>query len=703
MASLVKSDTKALNALSEAMRDIVVDKKENSIFYEYRDKQEIGKLVFKAIMDKRAQSADGKTFEFSDSIREPGILSTAQVLQTLLILVNDYNLPLDDEVVGVCRELVDDMLKRVENRTHRYDLFEMEGIKAKDRPEGAFLLDATPYDVDFSVNGSDCFSYIDSLTWVLPVALDLLRTNCFNKDVLFGSAIEKKLVALSKFCIKYLNVAFVANPQSSRMTCGWNFTWKCVNPSLYYTYAVGECCQSIRANYGDFLDPEKGTSLVDTESGKRFAAMLFDINDELPHKNVESPVGCLLANLLRAAEGIWAATKENIDDKFYSYDLSIVEDDTIRHSQSSDALFNMVFIVNTVISSGLNDVIEDRIQTAKNPAEKEKYQKELSEMFELIQLAMQRTSRFYNDLKAVGRDYIVDQYYAVFNENYVYHKVLAKELRKRRIRMMSLLPVVISTITLLGEFMIKYPQVEMMKYLDSLMNDRIQDEKGYIWLWEKDCYYTTSTFYYISSLAGFYRYYEEYEARFARIDTENNEYRAKIIEEQMNSLTSEGGEIDTLKRRIAELEEENRLQKEKLAEGSPVENAINDLCQNALKDGLLTAFNSMMTGILKATDPAEAQRLTKDERAFMENAKLLLVRIFFGAGAFDMAGDAREDLNGKNQKDAYAKLIKFIRQDVINATQCYTKQVAVSVKHESDFVSTNGYEGIRTALSRKKD
>ena len=696
----IKTDVGAMSALSKAMRDIVKDKKIGSIFYEYEDKRVIGKKIFDAIMAKRRESEDGRTFIFSDTIKESGLLSVTQILQTVLILINDYGIEFTDEVRDLCRELIADILHRVENPKGDYRLFAEAELPSKDLPEGKFLLDATPYDVKFPA----CFSYIDSITWTLPVALDLLRTNTIGGYDLFDAATEKKIIDLSKFCIKYLNLAFVANPQSSKMACGWNFTWRCVNPSLYYTYAVGECCQGVKYNYENYLDGKTNASLTDTDSGKRFAAILSEINDDLPYLDESSPVGKLTRSLLAAAQGVWDVTREHLDDRFFNYDLSVVDDDTVRHSQSSDVLFNMVFIVNIIISSGLNDALRDKVQNATTNEEKEKFQKEYNNMFELLQLAIQRTSRFYNDLKSVGRDYIVDQYYAVFNEDYVYHKVLAKEMRKRRIRMMSLLPVIISTFTLLGEYMVKYPQIDMIKYLDSLLEDRIMGEdKEYVWLWEKDCYYATSTFYYVSSLAGFYRYYETYEERFSEIDTENSEYRARIREDQYASLTAEGGEIERLKKEIARLQQENAEQAAQIAAGSPVENAISDLCASSMREGLLPAFNELLSGVLTSMDPAEEKRLSPAEKAFAENMKLLLVRIFFGAETYDMAGDGKETLDAKNQKDAYRKFITYLRKDVRNAVRFYTKQVLVSVKHESDFVMTEGYDGIRTALTRKKD
>lgn len=696
----IKTDVGAMNALSKAMRDIVKDKKADSIFYEYEDKKVIGKKILDAILAKRKASDDGKTFIFSDSIKESGLLSVTQILQTVLILINDYGIDFTAEVQSLCKDLIAEILAHVENPKGDYRLFYEEGVSSKDMPEGNFLLDATPYDVKFPA----CFSYLDSITWTLPVALDLLRTNTVGGCDLLDDATEKKIIALSKFCLKYLNLAFVSEPKSSRMTCGWNFTWKCVNPSLYYTYAVGECCQGINSNYEGFLDAKTGDAIVDTDSGKRYAAILSEINDDLPYGDPTSPVGKLRAGLLRAAEGVWEATNDRIDDRFFNYDLSIVDDDTVRHSQSSDVLFNMVFIVNIVISSGLNEALREKITKATDPEAKEKYQKEYNNMFELLQLAIQRTSRFYNDLKQVGRDYIVDQYYAVFNEDYVYHRVLAKELRKRRIRMMSLLPVIISTFTLLGEYMVKYPQIDMIKYLDSLLEDRILGENNeYVWLWEKDCYYATSTYYYVSSLAGFYRYYETYEERFSAIDTENKEYRTRLLGDQYASLTAEGGEIERLKKEIARLQAENAEQAARLAAGSPVENAISDLCASSMKEGLLPAFNELMTSVLTSMDPSEGKRLSKDEKVFAENMKLLLLRIFFGQETYDTAGDCKETLDAKNQKDAYGKLVNYLKKDIRNALRFYTKQVVVSVKHESDFVMTEGYEGIRTALTRKKD
>ena len=72
--------------------------KNESIFYSYRDKKEIGIEIFKELYSKfQADKDQGPTGFYMDDSKQIGILSQCQSLQALMLLASEFGLDFDDK------------------------------------------------------------------------------------------------------------------------------------------------------------------------------------------------------------------------------------------------------------------------------------------------------------------------------------------------------------------------------------------------------------------------------------------------------------------------------------------------------------------------------------------------------------------------------------------------------------------------------
>ncbi len=337
------------------------------------------------------------------------------------------------------------------------------------------------------------------------------------------------------------------------------------------------------------------------EFGKKLAR--FDEDNELIRilKIIDEDVeneNSILYELKRkcqlVGEEIWRLTKSGLADNFYCNDLhSTISEEDIAMSTTNDALFNTAFIINTIINAGVDlaqksiaDVASSKMDVLrkKNEAlgnelkaieDKEdpnyqlivseiteneeeiriaeivhkKAQEEYNDILESCQLAIQRTFRVYDNFKKKSKEYIVDQFLVGFNERFIKHQELTKELRKRRIRIFSLTPILITTYNAISEYLIRYPQADMKKYLGYILENRNIVGRSKRWIWESDGFFSASNYYFVVALGEFYTYYETYEKLYAENFEKNEELKKEFQKE-----FKEQYERENVKRRIDDLE-----------------------------------------------------------------------------------------------------------------------------------------------------
>lgn len=686
-----------INDCTKALLGIVKDRQDGTIFYDYEPRETIGLYIYAELLDKYDEEIG---FVLSDDVKESGLLTQAQGACSLDVLISDYKIlsVLDCNDAERLREIYEKTINSI-----------LDMVIADN---GSIFIDATPYNID--VFDSE-YAYVDAITWVVSALLGALNfcedNNKYfeseNSGISFSNEVQQRILNVISFCVRYLVECFIdiTDKNEKKLSQGWNFTKKCSEPSLYFTYAVSECQldiydffkqvidkhdielkierikkQYLLENDDDFylyLSAEDKTSYESiNENSEEFKLKkkLFDVING--HENFYYE----FSNQVKlAARNAWSLTKDGIDSKFYNGNLSgVIDVSTIESSSSSDALFNNIFVINNVISGAIDEEISDRLAMAVDDDEMNKIQLEYDALLETLQAAVQRIIRYNKTLQSRQKDYIINDFIISCNELFEGDVVKkSQELRKKKIKAFTLSPLLVKTNNLISEFLTKYPQYDMIKYLDELlMKKRSMDDDGnYIWLWEGGEYHITSNYYYLTSLVGFYKYVDAYESRFSAIDHSNESYKASLLDAQLRELRK-SGEIFKLTDQTKKLQEANEKLHDQVTElksqESEVERVIRDLLHREIKENLIVWITE---GVTEMKEDVYAHLFDDDfdathtkEFAFFDSFKKMIVMSFLKTFQerltyFDLennrAGDVA-DLLKRDMEEKYKRLITEI-------------------------------------------
>lgn len=644
-----------ITQVQSSLADLIdVHASKANVFHRYIKQKDVGLKIFNELNARIQDLGDGKMgIPMDDVGQKVGLLPQCQGLLTLVSLAKDFHLGFDEmfkdipDQKGTIRQIMDAILEDIVSTVKHVN----------DEGKTRYIFDVSPYN---STHFTEKCSSIDSITWVVPALLQILK---YHAEIGEVCKWEKDLVGIIRYGIDYINVSFIneETTQETGLMQGWNFTRYCEEPSLYFTFTVGECYLDFFSTFEDVLgyayakkhfrdyglaiNPElkeahdkKAEEFVakkDKEvSSERIARhdtynelvrlyrLLNDL-EELEELRIENTrFGLLEHNCQTVAASVWEFVKKDLGDKFFYNNLTttLVEED-LRISTTSDALFNTVYIINIMIGGGLDETLQMKIDRAvlqNNEAEADQYQRELDNLLESCQLATQRAFRTYESLKADSKDYIVDQFLIGFNERFDYHKSLVGELRKLRMKMFSLVPMLIHTNNVVSEFLVKYPQANMRKYLEYILDNRYAEDGVIHWIWENDGYFSGSNYYYVNALNEFYTYYKTYEERYIAFNKRNEDARAEIIADYRETLTAPEGEITLLKLEKQQQSEElarkdaeiARLQQALAEVPTPVEDAVREIINEEMNQQfasrMAAAFSQAAKALtLKEIDPTE--------------------------------------------------------------------------------------------------
>lgn len=663
-----------INDCTQALLGIIKDKQDDTIFYDYEPKAEIGRNIY---FELAAKFKIGTGFILSDDSEDVGLLTQAQGACSLDNIIGDFNameaMPFADAL----------KLKEDYEWTIR-SIFSL--ILGSD---GEFVFKASPYNAEVF---SSKYAYIDSMTWVVSAFLGAISLNGREYKALdagsrpVGVSFTDEEIALMlraiAFSIRYLTRCYIASPATSqqKLSYGWNFTADCSEPSLYFTYAVSECYMDIYNTFQQIVDkhnieiklnnirsnPDRDLqSLEDallylsgvdrvtfegineeSDEYKKFKAYFDIVNEDDAYYTLEHQIK-------ESAQNAWELVKGGIDNNFYNYNLSgVIDRKAIESSSSTDALFNNIFVINNVISGGLDEDLRDMLANEEDDEKMNRLQSELDDMLETLQAALQRTIRYNKVLKSKQKDYIVNDYIISCSESFTGElSRKAQELRKKRIKAFTLSPLLVKTNNLISEFLAQYPQIDMIKYLDDLlMKNRstveMPDPNGeansfYIWIWENGEYLVTSNYYYLISLSSFYDYIDKYETRFSTIDRQNAHYKEQLLSDYLDELRS-SGEIFKLNSESAELRRNNGELLQKIAEleakESKVEIALRDFMEHEIKPNLLGWVAEGMRGVVSkmTANIASSSRISDtlcvdcgEETAFLDTLQSAFLISFY--------------------------------------------------------------------------
>ena len=226
---------------------------------------------------------------------------------------------------------------------------------------------------------------------------------------------------------------------------------------------------------------------------------------------------------------------------FFNYNFKQVTAEDIENSSASDAMFNVLFAINIIMSAGVD------MDYADNGLKDEYYDK--------LQYSIPNVQRFYRQLIRSGKGDMYDQYVLKLNaaipnddqfiENSPFNQ--AKLLRKQHIILINLLPLIIKTYCTVSKYTIPYPQYDMRSYKDEILRKKMENK----WLWDDEEYSLINNFNYVCALRSFYDYYETYERPYS-LD------RVKYIEEKESEIEKLKEEVKGGKETIKALKEERQ-------------------------------------------------------------------------------------------------------------------------------------------------
>ncbi len=690
----------------------------STVFYEYVDRDKIGEKIFAELYQRFDTELHG--FRMDDvSPDSIGILSQCQCLQSWVSLSLDFELPFDKTNIikgqkYSIRQIMDFVIKDLISR-----------IIVTEDGEKKYIFGASPYIADekrYFFN--EKIANIDAITWVIPTFITILKLHADKNE---NCIYESKLIEIIRYGLKYINDSFidfspaktdfvsafadVDEEENSKLKTGWNFTKNCKEPSLYYTFAVGECYLDMYRAFEDILEhlyakkyslseefmlplaenadenyealfDEKRTERAD--SNKKLARILkmicmpgapsiqtqveFSVEEELVIEGTEFDK--LNENLRKTGIEIWKRIRTKFADNFFYNDLAAtLSEKDIMMSTTSDALFNTVYIVNIMLAGGIDEYFELKVKSAsqtRNYKVASIAQREKDNLLESCMLAIQKAFRTYEKLKNQSKDYIVDQFLIGFNERFDEHKALVGELRKLRMKTFSLLPMLIHTNNVISEYLIKYPQYNMVKYLKYILQNRYvslnaKGEKESHWVWESDGYFSGSNAYYIVALIGFYKYYETYEKKYIPIAGGREALEKDIIE----GLEKDTGRISVLKTgHEAAIKTLSAEYEAKLKE----------------KEARILELENLERPVEDAVKAVIAQELE-------QNIVSILTDVFYtAAGAFTLDFvDSTKDEDGKysNMLDAFMSMVT-----ANGVTKFYTNDIDYK---EGETVDASGY------------
>lgn len=646
----VRADERALiQDLSEDLKEITEGKV--GWIYRYCGKEKVGKAIYNDFIDynKRqtyykdkgkweSRDVDDKDvmYIFSNDLKYGGILSHTQAFQVIASLIEDFKLTDAD----YSTEIVESLLTKIIDYVTKDD---------------TLCFDTSPYLHNSTAFKSGEYAYIDSLTWVLSSMLSLFRLHISGKYDASKETLETA-TKIYKYAVQYLIDSYIDNKASSKkFKKGWNFTRvnKDDSPSLYFTFAVSEVMIDILDTFKNVIrtaditliheEIDKRLKDKDTpeaiDSKKAQAELYYEnfkkalnngseqtqreielfsiINNGYDVYDENSPYYILEGLVKDSANNIWSIVKNDISDTFYSADLeSTISEKAIEQSFSNDALFNSIFIINTIIDAGLDEDADDMVNYFTINGSDEYYEaiSNYDTIREALRMAYDNVWQFYTKLKKSNKEYKVSEYTLSFDETFKETKIasIATELRKARIRVFSLMPLLVKTKTTIGEFVISYPQYDMQIYLEAILQNRYVSttQNGTIWVWEKDGYSTSSNYYFISALSDFYSYYEKYESNVIENATNNEEARKTIQNEAKEAYLIElktSGEIFKLKAqlkskeaKIAELEEKYSLLESDTADfrRDPLTYGISKHIEKVMQEKILEVLSADVVGQL---------------------------------------------------------------------------------------------------------
>ncbi len=551
-------------------------KDQDETFRLYVDRSEIGKKVLASLEGKRdgVDSLGNPTegFYLSSRNKEVGLLGQLYGGNALFTLINRYGLEMTPEIAGQAKDCLDYVLKYLKDNGDCYDL----------NP----VLDA---EVNNELFADKCNNYVGAMTWALSLfcaARVAQRRGMLEFTEQEQAQIFKQIRNIVKF--------FVANViGTEERPLGWGYANGCTEPSLFFTYSVVEAFADFDDNIlnGSDLGPdEELIAAIDAVKGEEIAQ-----EDKLTYRYQQL--------CFKIGDRAWALFKDVLKTDFFSDNFSesfkVISKDEILNSSRSSVLFNTLYVIFTMFYSYTNVRNED----------------ESEEIVNSMTLALQLIQNFYDELRAVGKDSIVDRHIIAFDQPHDTIKDFGKLLNEETIQASPFLPMLVKANNLIAYYILEFPQQQMRELFDMMLDAQMEGENN--WLWDKRRYDLLSTERYLESIADFFDYYDKYERNYADKSTTDTQRRKEItaeitprVEQRMkkNLEAAHKKDIDEIRR---------NMEKE-----YPIEVSINQRIDQKIEERAMSMLTDAFDKIIAYNSAPQKQKPQIEQTFTPEQKKL---------------------------------------------------------------------------------
>lgn len=670
------------------INDIILRKKrEGEFFNTYQPQAMIGEKIFKSFI--KLFDAE-KGFPISAKDLRYGTISNAMALSTILEVAA---MGVD---ISSFKKGFRFLLKYV------FDAVYKNGLNSQ--PE----YDTSPYLGD-SETGVD--SYIETASKILIIMIDL--RNYSNKNDINAAPFGKPLVLAGKTISSFGELSSLAEKlildtteflndsvlivkkdeienrqienriiERAQIPSEINFRgWAFCHPqgesdsydtSIYYTYHATNAYISLYNAYPDIISAILGNGSEQSEYS--FETGNLDEEEKELHKRDEEFIYINRAIFndfrIRAASSgryIEALLNNNGVDIAFDFvrsDFTSISSSKVIDTQENNAVINTLFILAIYLNAGVDEDYEFASDNFNFIVKNKDW------FYNQLQFALSNIRKIYSTLKVDSRQELIDSFKlqtSLMSEKYPAHlNSLVQQLRKgcKNVAVYDLIPLLCNTYYIVFDYLIRYPQLEMVENLELIMENCSDNVE---WLWgDSDGFNVNNNLYYIVALEYFYDYYENYEQR---LSGNNKEYN-RIVKEREAEFEKKLNEERT---KSGSLEEKNRLLEIELREKrSNLDREVQALAQNTFEslfeDKMIYCLNEMLNEATMfyidsfSANYSPAQVIDK----FKNNSKLRAALALYSSIDFEKIANGRSDfvLMQKNSGEFLSKMEKQINEAI---------------------------------------
>lgn len=544
----MKEDVKKIIMVNQSQQG--VDGDDSIIFKSYAPAKEIAERIFESYKKQYVIDKDCKVFFNDDKEKKAGYLSNIYGCTGILSLVNRMGAKLQDE----------DKETLVKNLYYIIDYIEDNGYT---------LFPYLSEEENLTVDGDQLFNkrypYIGAMTWALSFFTSIRKLN-LDGEISIDEEYNRKIVKNIRNIIDHFNSSLIKDSHGNPL--GWAFTNECSTPSLFFTYSVLEAYSDFEDNIMSVLESEvEGEESTDAKDKE----LLELINKK---RDTEEEIQEIWKNnCFAVADNVWNVYKDVLKDSFvddtFLNGYKIITKDDIYKSNSSNALFNNIFLVFILVYGYVNvrSVEKDDVVLTMNAA-------------------LQNVQRIYDQLKKEGMEYLVDSYVVSFKSKHLLRKdAYIKSLNSKKLIDATLMPILVKANNIIAFYISRYPVKQMSSLFDELFDEKSNSE----WIWENKKYDVKITERYIEAIADFYAYYDKYERGYAERLKKN-----KALQEQEREKIRKRVESYLRPQLQAELAEQHEREKKELKDSFLIENIIRAAITEGASKKILTTLENII-------------------------------------------------------------------------------------------------------------